>query len=197
MATGSRSHNFWTTAPGMLTAFAGVITAVGALITVLLQTGLIGSTGTDPAPPPAAAQPQITTAPVTTAPVTSTASPSAASTPAAAEGKPWRDVEAVMTLKDRKVVRMRAETVRYCFSGGAGLFLDENQTVAFEKMTRIDVLRSDVALSSGGRATVRITLATGSTIEGTISSGCEIFGEPELGRFGVYSDRLLKIEFLR
>jgi hypothetical protein len=186
MTEGSRSHSFWTTVPGILTAFAAVITAIGGMIAVLLQAGVIGGTDKNQASPPAAAQAHVV-APATTSAFT-------AGVPA---GKPWKDVQAVITAKDGTVTRMRAETVRFCISAGAGINLNDSQDIAFEKMSRIEVLRSDVALSPGGRATLRVTLASGSTLEGTISSGCDFFGQSEAGRYSLYPDKLLKIEFLR
>ena len=84
-----------------------------------------------------------------------------------------------------------------CFSGGAGMYVNESQNIAFDKMTRIDVLRSDVALSAGGRASLRIAFVDGSTMEATITSGCSFFGETAQGRFELYPDRLKSIEFIR
>jgi hypothetical protein len=72
-----------------LTAFAAVITAIGGMIAVLLQAGIIGGTDNSPTQPAAAARTAVF-APATTS--TSTVGPSA--------GKPWADVEAVITAKD-------------------------------------------------------------------------------------------------
>lgn len=192
MVDGTRSRTFWKTLPGVLTAIAGLITAVGGMIAVLLQIGIIGGAENKTAPPPVAQTlndtPTTNPVAITTATATTTEVP---------VGKPWSEVEAVITAKDGTVTRMRAETVRYCFSGGMGVNLNESQDVPFEKMTKLEVLRSDVALSAGGRADVRITLTSGSTLTGTVSSGCEFAGQTELGRFSLYSDRLSKIEFLR
>src|SRR5438045_2903889 len=48
---GPRSHSFWKSLPGVLTAVAAVVTAIGGIIAVLLQAGLIGGTGKTPAQP--------------------------------------------------------------------------------------------------------------------------------------------------
>jgi hypothetical protein len=93
--------------------------------------------------------------------------------------------------------KVRAETVRFCFSGGAGVNLNDSQDIAFEKMSSIEVLKSDVALSPGGKATVRVHLTSGSAREGTITSGCDFLAQAEEGRYSLYPDRLAKIEFQR
>lgn len=184
MADGEGSTGFWKTFPGVLTALAAVITAVGGLFAVLFQAGIISHS---PARPPAAiVQTQVTK------PVSSSAAPNNAST-----GKPWTDVEAIMTAKDGTVTRMRAETVRYCISAGTGITLNGSQDIQFEKMSSIEVLRSDPQLTPGGSATLRVILASGSTLEGTITSGCDFFGQTEVGRYSLYPDKLLKIEFVR
>lgn len=176
---------FWKTAPGMITAVAAIITAIGGLIGVLIQTGVIGADRKDATPTQTT---QVRSAP-----------PTAITTAAgvASEAKPWRDVEATITAGDGTQVKARADAVRFCFSGGAGVNLDDRQDIAFEKMSAIEVLRSDVALSAGGRATVRITLASGATREGTITSGCDFFAQTEEGRYSLYPDKLKKIEFQR
>ena len=46
------ARSWWGTMPGILTALAGTITALGGLVAVLSQSGLIGA---KPAPPVAAA----------------------------------------------------------------------------------------------------------------------------------------------
>ncbi|HET9118708.1 MAG TPA: hypothetical protein VFN75_11645 [Pseudonocardiaceae bacterium] len=168
-----------------MTALAAVITAIGGVIAVLLQAGIIGGAQLA-APPPIPTQAKVGTPPTT--------STSAGNVP---EEKPWRDVEAVITAKDGTVTKMRAETVRFCISAGTGINLNDSQDIAFEKISRIDVLRSDVALSPGGKAALRVGLASGSTLEGTITSGCDFFGQTEVGRYSLYPDRLLTIEFLR
>lgn len=42
--------SFWTTLPGILTALATILTAIGGLIGTLAATGLIGGDGTSPSP---------------------------------------------------------------------------------------------------------------------------------------------------
>jgi serine/threonine-protein kinase len=183
---GLGTHSFWKTLPGVLTAVAAVITAVGGTIAILLQAGIIGGIDSSPRQPAAVTRP--------TAVAAATTSASTASVPA---GKPWADVQARITAKDGTTVLIRAETLRFCISAGAGINLNDSLDIAFEKMSLIEVLRSDVALSPGGKATLRVTLTSGTTKEGTIISGCDFFGQAEEGRYSLYPDKLHKIEFLR
>jgi serine/threonine-protein kinase len=64
-------------------------------------------------------------------------------------------------------------------------------------MTLLEVLRSDVALSPGGRADVRITLTDGKVLTGTIDAGCDFIMQAEAGRVSLYPDKVKKIEFQR
>lgn len=112
-------------------------------------------------------------------------------------GKPWPQVEAVFTATDGTTTRVRAETVSFCISVGWSITLDSGQDILFEKMRRLDVLRSDPALSSGAKATVRVTLLSGSVLEGTMDAGCDFAGTTEAGRYRVYPDKLARLEFER
>lgn len=172
---------FWKTAPGVITAVAAIITAIGGFIAVLFQIGVIGSAQKAVAPSSPVVAASTTTAGATGAP----------------GGKAWRDVEATITDRNGKQTRTRAEAVRFCISTGAGINLDDSQDIAFEKMSAIEVLGSAAALSPGGRATLRVTLTSGATLEGTITSGCDFFAETEVGRYSLYPDQLRKIEFHR
>ncbi|KDN24151.1 hypothetical protein [Amycolatopsis rifamycinica] len=147
MAEGS----FWKTAPGVLTAVAGVIAAVGGLLAILFQVGVLG--GGDE-PPPAAS---------------GVASSSA----------------------------VVSSTVRFCIGAGTGINLNDSLDVAFEKMSGLEIARSDPALSAGGKATVKVHLTSGKDLSGTITSGCDFFAQTDVGRYSLYPDRLVKIEFRR
>ena len=85
----------------------------------------------------------------------------------------------------------------FCINSGGGLFVDKRQNVPFENMKSIDILRSDVALSFGGTADVRIVLVSGATLTGTIDAGCDFIGNPDTGRVDLYPDHMRRIEFIR
>ncbi len=181
-----RTKGFWQTAPGILTGIAAVLSAVGGLLVVLLQLGILGGSSNTP-PPTSIANAQATRPGVGP-------DPTNANTPAAGG---WANATAVMTANDGTEYRSRADTFRYCFSGGAGVNVNKAQDVAFEKMTILEVLGSDVALSPGGRADVRITLTTGTIVNGTIDAGCDFIMQTDVGRVDLYPDKVKKIEFKR
>ncbi|MEJ3748798.1 hypothetical protein WEI85_36660 [Actinomycetes bacterium KLBMP 9797] len=176
------SKGFWHTVPGILTGIAGILTAIGAILAILSQVGVIGASSGATAPPGQ-----------TTA--TSPAPDPTGAAPAAAGG--WENATAVMTANDGTAYRSRASTFRYCISVGAAIRVSNAQDVAFEKMTLLEVLRSDVALSPGGRADVRITLTDGKVLTGTIDAGCDFIMQAEAGRVSLYPDKVKKIEFQR
>ncbi|MBE8519741.1 hypothetical protein ILP97_19950 [Amycolatopsis sp. H6(2020)] len=188
MAEGS----FWKTAPGVLTAVAGVITAVGGLLAILFQVGVLGAADK---PPPAASGPS--SVPSSAAATSSSATSSSAADTAGQGGKPWNEVTAVITPKEGDPVEAPASTVRFCIGAGTGINLNDSLDVAFEKMSGLEVTRSDPALSAGGKATVKVHLAGGKDVSGTITSGCDFFAQTDIGRYSLYPDRLAKIEFRR
>ncbi|WP_086847840.1 hypothetical protein [Amycolatopsis kentuckyensis] len=185
MAEGS----FWKTAPGVLTAVAGVITAVGGLLAILFQVGVLGAADK---PPPAASGPSSVPSSAAAA-----APSSSAAGPAGQGGKPWNEATAVITPREGDPVEAPASTVRFCIGAGTGINLNDSLDVAFEKMSGLEVTRSDPALSSGGKATVKVHLTSGKDVSGTITSGCDFFAQTDIGRYSLYPDRLAKIEFRR
>jgi serine/threonine-protein kinase len=177
-----QTKSFWQTLPGILTGVAAILTAVGAILGILFQLGVIGGS------------PDSTTPSGSSIRTPKSASPTSAA-PADAGG--WENATAIMTANDGSTYRSRASTFRYCISAGAGVNVNKAQDVAFEKMTLLEVLRSDVALSPGGRADVRITLTTGTVLTGTIDAGCDFIMQADAGRVSLYPDKVRKIEFQR
>jgi hypothetical protein len=184
------TKGFWQTVPGLLTGTAAVLTAIGGLLAVLFQMGVLGAA--DSAPPQASDTTTPSIIATTASPVTATASADASS---AAGG--WESATAIMTANNGKKYTSRADTFRYCVSAGAGVYFDNAQNIAFENMVTLEVLRSDVALSTGGRADVRITLTSGKVLTGTIDAGCDFIMQAEAGRVNLYPDKVKKIEFVR
>jgi hypothetical protein len=126
---------FLETVPGMLTAAAALITAVGGLIAVLMQLGVL-----DGHEAPKRTTPEIRAHHTRRRARQRTSRlRRAASQPA----KPWSQAEAVFTDSNGKQILLRAETVRYCFSGGAGINLNDWQDIPFEKVVSIVIHRSD------------------------------------------------------
>lgn len=181
---GEGRQGFWRSVPGVLTVAAGLITAIGGILAILLQVGVIG--GDERPAPPAQAPPG------------STASVGEPAPEAAGGGGPWSDAVAVFTGTDGTTIQARAETVRYCISAGTAVSLDDVQDVPFEQMTSLEVVRADDQFASGGRADVVIELVDGQRLEGTIGSGCDFFGFNDLGRVGPFYPQVLRrIDFQR
>ncbi|HET6708254.1 hypothetical protein [Amycolatopsis sp.] len=180
MAEGS----FWKTAPGVLTAVAAMITAVGGLLAVLFQVGVLGGAGKSP---PAASGGN---------PTSAAASSTAAGT-AGQGGKPWNEATAVITPKVGDPVEAPAYSVQFCITTGTDIDLDDTLTVQFEQMAWLEVVRSDPLLTPNGRATLKVRLTTGKELSGTITANCDFVAQTDVGRYSVYPDKLAKIEFRR
>jgi hypothetical protein len=183
----SNDQRWWQTLPGMLTAGAAIITAVGGLLAILLQHGIIAGDG-KPNAPSDVAGPQTTeaTQPVRTPPA---APQSSAESPV--------DAKAVFTARDGGTTEVRAETVRYCSVVGETIKFGETQDVPLEKIQRIDIERSDDPFVPNGKAVVVVIFTSGQVLRTTIPSNCDLFGFNELGRFSLYPHKLQRLEFLR
>jgi serine/threonine-protein kinase len=181
MADETTAKHWWQGLAGVVTAVAALLTAVGGMLAILFQYGVLG--GAD-APEDASGSGASTS---------SAAGPdSPTSAPA---GKPWSEVAAVFTAQDGTRTTVRAATVRYCISAGAGLVLSTGQDVAFEKMRSVEVLRSDEQFAPEGKADVVITLVGGQQVRGGIGSGCDLFGFNDAGRYSLYPQKLKRIDF--
>jgi hypothetical protein len=186
----ARNRGFWQTVPGMLTAVAAVITAVGGLLAVLLQLGIIGGS-----PKPAAVSGQ---GPQATQSASAASSSHSAATDSSVSGRSWSDADAVWTTTDGKKITVPARTMAFCINEGTGLFLDQSQNIAFEKMSKIEILSADTALASpNGVAKLHITLTSGDSVNGNITANCDFIGFPAAGRLSLYPDHLKLIEFIR
>jgi serine/threonine-protein kinase len=123
-------------------------------------------------------------------------SPDSASRATAAETplKPWSETDAVITGREERVTTVRAETVS-C-NGSPELTFEDGQSVGFEKMRRLDVLKAEPANQYWSKATVLITLVSGDTLSGRATE-CELIGTNDFGRFSRDLGRLKRVEFHR
>jgi len=186
----ARTRGFWHTVPGILTAVAAVITAVGGLLAVLLQLGIISGS-----PKPASVTGQ---GPQVTQSASAASSSHSAAPDSSVSGRSWSDAVAVWTTTDGKKITVPAHTMAFCINEGTGLLLDQSQNIAFEKMSKIEILSSDTALASpNGLARLHITLTSGEIVDGDITANCDFIGFPAAGRINLYPDHLKMIEFIR
>jgi hypothetical protein len=198
MAIEEPRQNFWQTLPGILTATAGVLTAVTGLYLAIVQNR--GSDREAADPPAAAASAPATATRATREPPPAVSTPSApppASASPASGVKPWADSTAELTTADGSVTAVRAETLSNCISVSHAITLANGQTIPFELMRSVEFVRSDPAGAPNGRATIVVTLLDGRSLNGSMGSGCGIFGYNDIGRFDVNIDQLKRIDFLR
>lgn len=193
MADDAKQSSWWHTLPGVLTAVAAVVTAVGGLIAVLVQSGIIGARGEGPSAEAADQQPAAT-ATVMPGPQDSTA---IASAPAPDPVKPWQDTQAVIHLRDGAMARVRASSLSHCISVSHEIEIDGAQSIPFERMRSLEVLRADEYTVPNASAHVVVELLDGTRIEGAVPAVCDLFGYNDVGRFSVYFSRLASIRFER
>ena len=209
MANEEPRQSFWQTLPGILTATAGVLTALtGLYLAVIQNRDAIDPSAAEPAAqtasaaetreraPGAAANAPAANAPAANVPAANAPAPPAA-TSSSSGGKPWAEADAVITTRDGSKTTVRAETWRYCISVGIGITLTSGQSIAFERMRSIEFVRSDPVGTPNGRATIVVTLADGRTLNGSVDSGCGMFGYNDIGRYDVNMQDLRRIDFMR
>jgi hypothetical protein len=203
------SSSWWQTLPGVLTALTATITAISGLVALLVQNGVFGHQSqaeakakNEPIPPVASSAPATSTeAPARPTGSTSSASPpgtapnNTAATTVKASPRPWADAEAVLLKRDGSTVRVRASSFSNCISVNHEISLDNGQSIAFEKMAGFDVLQADDHNSSTAKARLRLLLANGSEVSGTVEANCDLFGTNDIGRVTTYYDQLRGVRF--
>jgi serine/threonine-protein kinase len=126
------------------------------------------------------------------APSSSTSSP----TQPAAAAKSWSDSVAVVFNRDGATVRLRADSLSNCISVSHDVDV-EGQTIPFERISSLEVLRADDHTSPNPKAQVRIQLLGGREISGAVGAGCDLFEHNDMGRYTTYWDRIHRIQFER
>jgi hypothetical protein len=187
--------SWWRTFPGMLTAAAGTITALTGLIVALQQSGLIGGGDRPPQPAktearPDASAPSPTSLQSSPAPGGTVVAASAPAKPNAAP-RPWSESDVVITSIDGVATVVNAESLGNCISTSKELTLSSGQSITFEKMRAFEFTRDTV------KPTLTITLLNGKSVQGSMSMGCEIVGNNDLGRFNLPYEKVKRVEFNR
>ncbi|MFZ5526028.1 MAG: hypothetical protein ACOZE7_05185 [Pseudomonadota bacterium] len=196
------SSSWWQTLPGVLTALTATITAISGLAALLFQNGVIGHKAE------AKAESQPIPHVASTAPVAPTEDPSrptgsppsnapnnSAATTAKATPRPWADAEAVLLKRDGTTARVRASSFSNCISVNHEISLDNGQSIAFEKMAGFDVIQADDHTNANAKAKLKLLLANGSEISGTVEANCDLFGTNDIGRVTTYYDQLRGVRF--
>jgi serine/threonine-protein kinase len=200
--TTDQRQSWWQTLPGILTAFAGVLTAATGLYIAVVQ---------NRGDSPRSAPPVVANANVTRPSAGGGAAPSApgaaadekASLPPpksqgrGATPKAWAETDALLTMTDGSETTVRAESLANCISVSHSIALSTGQDIPFERMRALDVVRSDATGTPNARATIDVTLLDGRTVKGMIDAGCGWFGYNDMGRFDFNVDRLRRVAFSR
>jgi hypothetical protein len=188
-----REGSWWTTVPGILTALATTITAVGGLIAVLAQTGFLDRSSlggaasaatSDAAGPTGDKQPA----------AARTSSEAPAKTIAHSPAEVIKDLQAqrftgiAITQTDDTVIPVRPGT--FAVRGSiAGFPLASGQTIEFDRVRRVDVVGPD---------RLRFLLVNGQQLEADVEGQLYyIAGQNDLGRFDGHIKQVTRIDFLR
>ncbi|HSV61008.1 MAG TPA: hypothetical protein VLJ19_19095 [Variovorax sp.] len=193
MSDSQMPTNWWQTLPGVLTALAGGVIAIGGLVTLLFQLGILGSksdgvrsAATRHAPPPVAA------------PAPPVPPPSAFATPIPPPGKrTWPEAEAVVQTRDGTTTRLRADSFAACVSVAHNLTLDNGQSIPFERMAGFEVYHSDPHASPDAKARLLVEMRDGKKVQATVAAACELFGDNVEGRFSAYYEGIRSVRFER
>ena len=198
--------SWWATVPGILTATAGVITAVTGLTAILSQTGVLGekskglvaeqSTAVRNAisPPEApASKPSIPAdaRPANATPANARTTPGVETGISSGELRSLPFTGAILTLSDGSVIKLRGNIREYCHSS-ASLYTRQGQAIEMSRMTRFDVL--DWYDQKGK---VKISLTSGEVLNADIEGACSVQGRNDLGDFAAGFDKIRSVEFVR
>jgi hypothetical protein len=191
----ARHRSWWTTVPGVLTAFAAIITATGGLIAVLVQGGLLGGANQRLSDVSSESPRSIAETRPGSGPPERTTSAPQGSTQAArpATVAPTRDLRpqgfrgVSITLLDGSVVTLQRDVLIY----GIQYFqLRNGQTIEFDRISSVEIRHP-----WDGR--VRFTLLNDQQLEAELSSDVPLWGKNELGTFTGYTSKMQRIDFLR
>jgi hypothetical protein len=184
---GDTGKSFWRTAPGIITAVATLITAIGGVLGILIQNGVVRGAGEEPtrrvAPPPAG----LGTADAPE--VNSRQKPTDASTVT-----PWTKATATLVRKDGTTGTVSAPTVgvacateRLTFKNGQRISLDQVRSIRF-----------DAIYLESSSANGVVTLLDGRELTDPIDTwNCPVTGTNELGPLEIQLKDIRRIDFHR
>lgn len=186
------SRNFWQTVPGVITAVAALITALGGVLGILAQNDLLGRGGD--------AQESDTTQGATGQPGGEDTDPAASG--AAAGGPstdastliPWGQATATLVRQDGTSVVVKAPTVglacdteRLVFENGQHMELEDVRSIEFNAI-----------YMENSSADAVVTLLDGRQMEDPVHTwNCPVTGTNELGSLDIELNDIQRIEFHR
>ncbi len=176
---------FWHTAPGVITAVAALITALGGVLAILVQNGIVGRSGETGG--------QV----VASTPAVGAANHAATGgTPdsqiAAASTVPWATATATLLRRDGSSATVRAPTVGLACSTES-LEFKNGQRISLD---RVRSIRFDAIYMENGSADGVVTLLDGRTLTDPIHTwNCPITGASELGPLEIQLREIRGIDF--
>jgi len=186
---GEEKSGFWTTLPGILTAFATLVTAIGGVVLGLYQYGVLGTKPGQPAKQISRGSPQTEQR---EGPTDQPQHPNPLTIP---EKQGSEQETVVVTARDGTVTTLFASNFRQLAQYDDQLHLLSGQAIALDRIKSLDVVR---VLSD--HLEVKVTLVDGSVLDASLGAGSSIYGftgENQLGTFDITDDRLKRIVFQR
>jgi hypothetical protein len=178
---------FWQTAPGVITAVAALITALGGIAGILLHHGIIGGAGRG-TPPTAASRPVSAGGNQASPPHTPTQRTETSAL------IPWPKATATLVRNDGTSATVKAPTVGLACATES-LTFKNGQRIALE---RVRSIRFDAIYMENGSADGVVTLLDGRELADPIHTwNCPVSGTSELGPLVIELKDIQRIDFNR
>lgn len=187
--------SFWHTAPGVITAVATLVTALGGVLAILVQNDIIG--GARPGESQVVAAPPEGGGAAPAGPDATPAWPVDAAPAGPLEAKPataWAGSSAVLVRRDGTSATVKAATVGLACSTGTIEF-KTGQRVSLELVRTIQI---DAVYTENASADGVVTLLDGRELTDPIHTwNCPVSGANELGPLSVPLKDIRRIDFQR
>jgi hypothetical protein len=176
--------NFWHTTTGMITAVAALITALGGVLGILVQNGIIGG-ASDGRRTEAASSGDASS------PASSEVAPGPSEMPAVI---PWDRATATLVRTDGTSTTVKAPTVGLACTTEE-LAFKNGQRLSLQRVRRIQF---DAIFTENSSADGVVTLMDGRALTDPIHTwNCPITGTNELGRVEITIENIKRIDFHR
>jgi hypothetical protein len=196
----NKSSSWWSTLPGVLTATAAVLTAIGSLTAVLYQNGVLGSKAATVLLASDKKDGAGASTPAHNAPTANNSGTSSAPArvsdkkPTDASPVPWDKALVTVTSGNGQQTKLRAATLS--FNGGY-LALEGGQQIALTNLRSFEVL----SVASNGSVDMQIETLNGTRVSGLIADMslliADFRGDSELGPFGARLRDIKRVDFGR
>lgn len=183
------TKSFWQTAPGVITAVAALITAIGGVLGILVQNDLIGAKSGDRASETSAAA-----TPVGGANDEGPSGGAATKSSRAPSLVPWLRASAALVRRDETRAVVKASTVGMACDT-AQLAFQSGQRIGLDLVRRIQFV---AIYSETASADAVVTLLDGRQLTNAVlTRNCPITGSNDLGSVNVNLADIKRIDFRR